>query len=72
MNNNLGQAHDDLMIAWRALQQQWHALREEWRDDRARRFERDAWPSFEQAMPQLIQEINALNQLIKQAGRDVK
>lgn len=71
-NHSLARAHEELNAAWRALQQQWQSLRDDWRDDRARRFEKESWPPFEEATPSVLREMDALNRLIQQAQRDVK
>jgi len=72
MSRNLTRAHEDLTTAWRGLQRQWQALRDEWQDNAGRRFARDQWPPFEQTVPPVLREIDALNQLIQQARRDVE
>lgn len=65
----LGETHDDLRGAWGNIQECWEGARREWRDAAGDRFEREVWGDFEEAIPDVLQSMLELDEVLGNALR---
>ena len=68
----IGAVEERLAAHWKVLQQRWRATRERWDDAAARRFERDFWRVVEKALPETLDEMRKLDDVVVQARRDLR
>ena len=65
----LGETHDDLRGAWGNIRERWEDARREWRDAAGERFEREVWADFEEAIPDVLQSMLELDEVLGNALR---
>lgn len=65
----LRETHDDLRGAWGNIQERWEGARREWRDAVGERFEREVWADFEEAIPDVLQSMFELDEMLANALR---
>jgi hypothetical protein len=69
--SSLLNAHDQLHNNWQSLRHQWQVSYAVWDDPVSLRFEREFWQSFERVVPETMEEIQRLAEVIAQARRSV-
>jgi len=69
--SSLLNAHDQLRNSWQSLRHQWQVSYAVWNDPVSLRFEREFWQSFERVVPETMEEMQKLAEVIAQARRSV-
>ena len=69
--NNLNPIHDRLQNRFRMLRLEWQRTCEQWDDPVRHRLEREIWQEFERAVPQALDELRNLSELIARAQREL-
>lgn len=65
--SSLSDAYDGLRSEWSALESQWQSTRSQWTDSVGSRFEKEFWNELEEAMPEFLQELQRVNDVLDQA-----
>lgn len=68
--NNLNIIHEDLQYKYNRLKLEWQKTCEEWDDSVRDRIEREIWQEFEGTVPQALDELQKLSELIAEAYRE--
>jgi len=69
--NNLNIIHEDLQYKYNLLKLEWQKTCEEWDDSVRDRIEREIWQDFESSVPQALDELQKLSELIAEAYREM-
>lgn len=65
--SRLAETHDNIRGSWSILQGQWTETRRQWRDSVGERFEREMWQEWEDDIPQVLQAMQDLDEILNQA-----
>lgn len=70
--SNLSDLEQDLGVSWRGLQNEWSEIRADWRDRVAEHFEREWWDELEAEIPRLLNSMEELDEVFRQADQELE
>lgn len=70
--SRLNETKESLSSQWKILLDQWSSTCANWNDPVRHRFERDIWNEFDSLLPQFLGELEKLDDIVRQAQREVR